>query len=298
MQTVAFGIQMLAQQTSNARLQTVPGAASSLRRFFIPREHGSWGMWLLPLLTGAAVGAQCTDKDCVLPVVWFLVAVLSAFVAYQPLEVLLSLSPIRMRTLAERRWIILWIVACLAIGFISLLQLLRLGRGGIVWFALVAALCFDIRWIFGSTRAFRVSKQVLGALALTSTATGAYYAATGELNHTAMFLWLAFWLFSNVQIEFVQLCIRTANAQSRRNKLLAGRVLLISYAGLFLAAIVASLAGFTPALLSLCLVPALLRIGLWFFKAPRKINFHRLGVAELFQSILFAVLLTVVFISQ
>ena len=290
---------MLAQQTSHARLQTFgPAASLPMRRFFIPREHGSWGMWLLPLLTGAAVGAECTEERCVLPIVWFLAAVLSAFLAYQPLEVLLSLSPLRARTVAERKWIILWIVACLAIGFTSLVQLSRLERGGIIWFALVAVLCFDARWIFGRTRAFRVSKQVMGALALTSTATGAFYAATGELSRTAMFLWLAFWLFSIAQIEFVQLCIRTANAQSRWNKLLAGRVVLISHAGLFLAAIMASLAGFTPALLGISLVPSLIRIGLWLFKTPRKINFHRLGFSELSQSILFAALLAAVFIFQ
>jgi YwiC-like protein len=290
---------MPAQQTSHARPQTaVPAASLPMRRFFIPREHGSWGMWLLPLLTGAAVGAECTEEKCILPVAWFLIAALSAFLAYQPLEVLLSLSPLRTRKAAERKWIILWIVVCLVIGFTSLIQLSRLERGGIIWFALVAVLCFDVRWIFGRTRAFRVSKQVMGALALTSTATGAYYAATGELGRTAMCLWLAFWLFSAAQIEFVQLCIRTASAQSRWNKLLAGRIVLVSYAGLFLAAIVAGLTGFTPALLGLCLVPSLIRIGLWFLKSPRKINFHRLGLVELSQSILFAALLAAVFISQ
>ena len=107
---------MLAQQTCHAQLQTVgPAASLPMRRFFIPREHGSWGMWLLPLLTGAAVGAGCTEESCVLPVVWFLAAVLSAFLAYQPLEVLLALSPLRARTKRSGVFIAIWVLE-LAIG--------------------------------------------------------------------------------------------------------------------------------------------------------------------------------------
>ena len=179
------------------------------------------------------------------------------------------------------------------VALLSLNRLSHLGRSDVIWFAILGGLCFVARWIFGTTRAFRTSKQVMGALALTSTAAGAYYMATGSIDREGLLLWFAFWLFSAAQIEFVQLCIRTANAKSRAQKLSGGRTVLILHLSLVLAAIVISLARFTPVLFSLPFLPALIRIVLWASRPPQKINFHHLGFAELFQSVIFTALVTV-----
>lgn len=283
---------MLAQQNAHIALtQTTP--APSLRKIFMPREHGSWGMWLLPLLSGAAVGSQVANGRHPLAIVWFLVLSASAFLAYQPLEVLLALSPLRARTTRERSFIAIWTLCCGMLAVASLNRLSHLGRSDVIWFAILGGLCFLARWIFGNARAFRVSKQVMGALALTSTAAGAYYIATGSIGREGLILWFAFWLFSAAQIEFVQLCIRTANAKSRAQKLSSGRTVLIFHVSLVLAAIVLTLARFTPVLFILVFVPALIRLVLWVSRPPQKINFHHLGFAELFQSIIFTALVTI-----
>jgi hypothetical protein len=283
---------MLAQQNAHIALtQTTP--APSLRKIFIPREHGSWGMWLLPLLSGAAVGSQVAHGGHPLAIVWFLVLSVSAFLAYQPLEVLLALSPLRARTPRERSFIAIWVLGCAMLAFLSLNRLSQLGRSDVIWFAILGGLCFLARWIFGNARAFRVSKQVMGALALTSTAAGAYYVAAGAIGREGLLLWFAFWLFSAAQIEFVQLCIRTANAKSRAQKLSSARTVLIFHVSLVLAAIALTLARFTPVLFILVFVPPLIRIVLWASRSPQKINFHHLGFAELFQSVIFTALVTI-----
>ena len=75
--------------------------------------------------------------------------------------------------------------------------------------------------------------QVIGAIGLTSTAAGAYYVTTGQLDRIAIALWLANWLFAGNQIHFVQLRIRSSRAElsTKSCKLglpfLAGQVVLL-----------------------------------------------------------------------
>lgn len=269
---------------------------SAIRKILVPREHGSWGIWLVPLVSGALIGAKGASAGASLPVIWFLIASASAYLSYQPLEVLLGLSPLRVRTSREHNVALAWILSCLLLGSVSLVELVRLGRMKIIWFAVLGGACFAIRWLFGKTRAYRTSKQVMGALALTSTAAGSYYVAGGTINKTALLLWLAYWLFSAAQIEFVQLCIRTSSAKSSHQKFLAGRTVLAFHILLLLAAVAVSFGGLAPALFCAAFVPALMRVVLWVREAPRKINFRSLGFAELFQNLLFAAITTIAFV--
>ncbi len=69
--------------------------------FFLPREHGAWGMLLVPLAVGAAAGNPPWDR-----LVWillFAVAALSLFCLRTPVEAALGLSPIRPQNDGERR---------------------------------------------------------------------------------------------------------------------------------------------------------------------------------------------------
>jgi len=283
-----------AERAATANLLTFPQA--QMRKILVPREHGSWGMWLLPLFSGAFVGLASATQDAALPVFWFCVAAAAAFLAYQPLETLLGLSPLRARTSAERNLAILWVGATIALGSYSILRLVQLGRGRVLWFAAVGLACFGVRWAFGKTRAFRASKQIMGAMGLTAAAAGAYYVTTGKLDATAFSLWIASWLFAAGQIEFVQLCIRTTTATSRAQKMRAGSMVFLFHLILVAMAVIAAQANLAPAWLALAFVPALLRMIVWGATRPRKINFQALGFAELFQNILFACLLAEAFL--
>ena len=257
-------------------------------------------MWLVPLLSGALVGARFASlhnsANPALPIFWFLMASTSVFLVYQPLEVLLGLSLLRVHTPHERKLTALWILGCSALGVVSLVLLMRSGRRGILWLAGLGAVCFAMRWIFGNNRTLRVSKQVIGALALTSTAAGSYYVATGAISREGLLLWVAFWVFSSTQIEFVQLCIRTANANSPAQKFKAGRAILLLHIFLFLAAIVATVSGQAPLLFCIAFLPSLVRFIVWIGKPRQKINFRSVGFSELFQNLLFATITTVAFV--
>src|SRR5690349_4312125 len=81
----------------------MPAAARSSRLFHIvfPREHGAWGMLLVPLLTGGLIGLRNGQG---IPLLVALVGCsVALFCARTPLEALAGASPIRARNASERR---------------------------------------------------------------------------------------------------------------------------------------------------------------------------------------------------
>ena len=63
---------MIAPNTDTMAVQR-----TRMRALIIPREHGAWGLLLVPLLTGMAAGI--TSADQIWPSLMFSVAALSLF---------------------------------------------------------------------------------------------------------------------------------------------------------------------------------------------------------------------------
>src|SRR5438270_10221971 len=187
-------------------------------RLLLPREHGSWALWILPLISGAVAGCISRPGAALAPALWFSSVAMAAFLIHQPLESLLGLSLLKVRSLREQRVAAVWVAGWTMIAVLGLARLLQMHRGLIFALGLVALACFGLAARFGHARSLRVSKQFVGAVGLTSTAAGAYYATTGGFSQTALLLWLAFWIFAAGQIEYVQLRLRTARMTTRAGK--------------------------------------------------------------------------------
>ena len=281
-------------------LQSLPAEGGERRGFWrlvIPREHGSWGLWLLPLLAGAAVGLARSGSAGNLPAaIWFLLAATFAFLAHQPLEALLGRSLIKPRTVRERNLALLWTIALLAVAALVLAWIVTHGYPLLLWLALVAACLFAIRITFGKARSLRATGQIVGTMGLTTTAPGAYYTNTGSIDFTAILLWLASWLFAAAQIDYVQLRIHTANARFLRQKLAAGWTVYLLHLALLVASSVAALYGRIPALMVVAFVPSALRLLAWTLAPSQRLRVHRLGVTELIQGVVFNFLLAAAFV--
>ncbi len=251
---------------------------------------------MFPLISGGVVGYVSGPHTSAIPAVWLCLAAVSAFLIYQPLEILLGLSLLRARSRRQERIVIFWVMALTIVAACSVLELVRLQRILVLVFGLVALICFGVRTMFGRSRTLRVPKQLIGALGLSSTAAGAYYATTGRMNSTALVLWLASWLFAVSQIEYVQLRLRTAQVRDRRQK--ARDSLEVCFLHLLMTggAIAAGLASAVPLLLGLAFIPAIMRLGVWVACPWRPLNLHNLGFSELFQGVLFNVLLAAAFL--
>jgi hypothetical protein len=213
---------------------------STRRRVLIfPREHGAWGLLLVPLVTGAAVGLWSGGQ--ILPLVPLTIAALALFWLRTPVESWLGTAPMRAQPGAELRLVRRTVAALAAVSLMAVVWLFWGARNwDLAWIGAGAAIAFLSQALLKKAwRSARTAAQMIGAAGLTATAPAAYYAATGHWSSAAWTLWIANFLFAANQIHFVQLRIHTPRAATRAEKVSAGRGFL---AGQFLLMIAIGLA--------------------------------------------------------
>ena len=254
-----------------------------------PREHGAWGMLLVPLATGAIVGEL--RGGTVAPVLLFLAAALALFCLRTPVEALLGASAVRAQKGTERQWVVLGAAIYSAIAAVTLGILFRHGNRGLLLLGAAAAASFGVQaGLRKLGRSTRTSSQVLGAIGLTSTAAGAYYVTTGHLDARALALWFANWLFAANQILFVQLRLHAAKVEGIGHRFAAGWHALLGLGITIVLLFGAFEAGTLPRRAVLAYHPMILRNLWWYFQKPRPLNVHRLGVRELISAVVFGVI--------
>ncbi len=273
---------------------TIPQKARR-RALVVPREHGAWGMLLVPLVTGAAVGLLAGGR--VAPVLLLTTAVMALFWLRTPVESWLGSSRVRVQTKQERQLVRGVTLPLAAIAVVSMSALFWQGKNhDLIWLGMAAGAAFAAQMFLKRIgRTTRMAAEVVGALALTSTAPAAYCVATGRLDARAWALWLVNWLFAADQIHFVWLRIRGARAAGLREKFSVGWSFLAGQ--IFLGGILALACYFSwlPELTLIAFGPVLFRGFVWFAKKPQPIVVRRLGWTELAHAVAFGVLLTTSF---
>ena len=256
-----------------------------------PREHGAWGLLLVPLTTGGAVGLLSGGSS--LPLMAFTVAALTLLWLRTPVENWLGTGLLRAQTQHERRSVGITIVLLAAVAVSALASLFWDGRHpALVPLGLVAAGAFVGQGLLRKLgRQTRMLSQIVGTLGLTITAPAAYYVVTGELNREAWALWLANFLFAGDQVHFVQLRIHSARLVTGREKLRRGRTFLLGQMLLAVILILAWRSYLLPGLAGLAFVPLLVRGATWFFESQQTLVVRRLGWTELAHAVVFGGLL-------
>jgi len=272
-----------------SELHTLHGAR--MRSFVLPREHGAWGILLIPLVSGGWIGYEGGAR--IAPLLLFAVAALALFCLRTPAEIWLETSPLRAQTAAEKRTVLLSIGVYASLAATALFVLIWRERAALllVLGAAVAALFVAQGILKKLSRRNRMLAQLVGALGLTSTAAGAYYVVTGNLDATAMVVWGLNWLFAANQIHFVQLRIRAARAATLAEKLNEGRRFLAGEALTVLILLLAWRLGGLPGAAAWAFGPVLARGLVWFFRQPTPLGIHRLGFSELAHALTFGALL-------
>jgi hypothetical protein len=262
------------------------------RALVVPREHGAWGMLLVPLVTGAAVGLL--GGGHVVPVLLLTTAVLALFWLRTPVESWLGTGAVRVQTRQELQLVRGIILPLATVAAVSLSALFWYGNNrGLIWLGVLAGAAFVAQMFLKRMgRTTRMAAEVVGALALTLTAPAAYCVATGRLDARAWALWLVNWLFAADQIHFVWLRIRGARAVGLRQKFTVGWSFLAG--NIILGGMLALACHFSwlSALTLIAFAPVLFRGLVWFAKKPQPIVVRRLGWTELAHALVFGVLLT------
>lgn len=269
---------------------------SRARALILPREHGAWGLLLVPLLTGAVVGVASGRQ--LWPLLLFTLAALCLFWLRTPVEGLLGWGPIVARTAEERRTAIIASVVLSLMSAACLAGLMWRGHHvALLLIGSIAALAFVLQVVLRRLGRFtRMASQLAGAIGLTGTASAAYYVASGTLDSRGLTLWIANWLFASNQIHFVQLRIHASRAVSFSDKLARGRVFLFLQFLLLTVLIVASLWRLVPVLISVAYLPVLVRGTQWFFHGQQPLDVKKLGWSEMKQGVTFGILLTIAFL--
>jgi YwiC-like protein len=256
-----------------------------------PREHGAWGILLVPLVTGASVGLLAGGRAW--PLAPLSIAVLALFWLRTPVESWIGTAPARARTPAELELVRNAALALAAVSGAALIWLFWGGRNrALLWIGATAATAFIVQAIVRQAwRSARMAAQMVGAAGLTAVAPAAYYVVTSHLNGAAWSLWIANLLFAANQIQFVQLRIRAAHAMKPNGKLSIGRGFLggqIILMALLAAACANRLFGWYAAM---AFLPVLFRGFAWFAAASEPLAIRTLGRRELIHAGVFGVLL-------
>jgi hypothetical protein len=223
----------------------------------------------------------------------FAIAVFALFCARTPAEILLGISPLHAQTTAERRRVRAVFSAFTGVALLTLTGLLWDGRNnGLLWLGAVCGVLFLWQSLLRRCgRQERVAAQLVGSLGLTASAAGAYYVASGHLNLVMLALWITNWMFVGNQVQFVQLRIRGARLQNRRQKFGAGRVFFASQFMMILMLGCAARLGMLPGTVIAAFLPVFVRGLVWFFRRPQPLRIHYLGLTELGHALVFGVLL-------
>ena len=256
----------------------------------IPREHGAWGLLLVPMVTGAGIALR--ESSNFFPFVFLLTAALTLFWLRTPLESLLGTSAMRAQTSEERREVGFVVAYLAAVAALALSMLLWVGHNPLLWpLGAAAVAAFVAQALLKKLgRRARMLSEIVGTIGLTSSAPAAYYVITGKFGATAWMLWLANLIFAGNQIHYVQLRIHTARVEGLREKLVRGWGFAIGQALMTLAVTVACLGGLIPAVASLAFAPVMFRGWFYFIQKPAPLVVRRLGWNELSQAIAFCIL--------
>lgn len=265
------------------------------RALIVPREHGAWGLLLVPMVTAAGVAFR--QNTNVFPFVLLLTAALSLFWLRTPLESLLGISAMRAETKEERGSVAFVVLYLAIVAVLASSMLLWAGQNPLLWLIGAAAgVAFVAQAVLRKMgRHTRMLSEIVGTIGLTASAPAVYYVITGKFGITGWMLWLANLMFAGNQIHYVQIRIHTCKLSGLHAKLARARTFALGQ--LAMAAVLGATCwlGWMPWLVLLAFVPLLLRGFYYFVQKPAPLRVRRLGWNELAQAIVFCVLFIMTF---
>jgi hypothetical protein len=168
----------------------------------LPKEHGAWGMVLLPALAGLAVAGVGSGAG------WLaLVMVFFAYVSRAPIEAVAK----GRRGPETWRWLLLYLgIAGLCAAGLAFGLLRTAWLTAAVWALPVALLTV----LFAAAKRNRdVVNELAGAVALPIGGAVTYAAAANQSDATALGLWLSFALYNALSVPYVRTWVMARRAQ-------------------------------------------------------------------------------------
>jgi hypothetical protein len=261
----------------------------------VPREHGAWGLLLVPMVTGAGIAFR--ESHHVAPLLFLLIGALALFWLRTPLESLLGTAAMRAQTRDERRTVAIAIACIGAVAVFALGALLWSRQNPLLWLIGGAAgIAFVAQALLKKLgRRARMLSEIVGTVGLTAAAPAAYYVVTGKFGVAAWVVWAANLIFAGDQIHYVQLRIHSARVEGFRAKLRRGWAFAAGQALMTAALTLACLFRIIPPIASVAFSPLLFRGWFYFIEKPAPLVVRKLGWNELTHAVAFCVLFIATF---
>jgi len=248
----------------------------------LPKEHGAWAMFYVPLVVGAVVAASFSWRLALLA--------LSATFLFIARESLVVWWRARQRGRPQREAQLRLLIYCglAAVFGAPLVFVYRL-----VWlipFAVVAVILLAVNMKQAEQLDERtIIGEILAIIGMTMTAPAAYYVARGEWHGSALWLWALNALYFTSSVFYVKLRVLTAHARTDEMRRQIRRRCALYHGFLLGALVVFTLTGNVNLLAVIAFAPALGR-AFWHLVNPAgQLNLRRVGVLEIVYSLVFLV---------
>lgn len=255
----------------------------SLRsRLKLPKEHGAWAMLYVPFVLGVIVAGRVNW-----PVLLLLLSTTAMFISRESLLVWRR-ARVRGRDNAEAgKMLLLYSALTTAFGAplilpFKLFWLIPLGLMG-------AALLLINSEQATQLEERALSSEVMAIGGLTLTAPAAYYAASGQWNLTAFWLWLLSMLYFAGSVFYIKLRIYRLNPRKQAEQRQAWRSCAVYHSSLIVALVALIFAGSLSLFALIAFAPALARTFLGMFNPRTKVNLTRAGILEIAYSLVFLI---------
>jgi len=264
----------------------------------IPKEHGSWAMFMVPLLLGFIIASTWQWSSLVL-----IVAALGFFLVRYPLALLVKTRN-RKRTNSDKAHLWRW---TLIYGGLTVLSGAWLVLVRQLWWLIPLAIFGGLLlgfhlWLVSRRQEMSVVGELAGIVGLALGAPMAYYTATGQLDNTAAVLWLVNALYFGGTVFYIKLKVRQQPRQPApphfSERLVKAKACL-TYQTIALSLVILLVTlQYAPLLAPLALLPATVKVvwGAWQWQDKTSLSLMRLGLIETFHAIAFAVLMVIVFL--
>ena len=261
----------------------------------LPKEHGSWAMFAVPLIIGLIVAAQWQWRS-----IWLIASALGLFLMRFPIDTLIKT---RKRPTADRAGLIRWAAIYGSMAVLCGLWLIVFDRlYALIGLGLIgAALLMYHGWLVERRREMSVRGELAGICGLALGAPLAYYVATGMLDGIALGLWIVNALYFGGTVFYIKLKVRQQPkepAPDRVSERLLKAKACLSYQSVVLMLVIVLVAGHRlPALAVLAFVPMTVKVlyGVTRWQDRQSLSLPRLGLIEVFHSIVFAMLIIAAF---
>jgi hypothetical protein len=261
----------------------------------LPKEHGSWAMFAMPLIIGCAVAAQWQWRSILL-----IAAALGLFLVRFPIDTLIKT---RKRPQADRAGLIRWAIVYGSIAAIGGGWLIVIER--LYWLiplgVLSAVLLAYHWWLVERRQEMSARGELAGIFGLALGAPLAYYASMGVIDATAVGLWIVNALYFGGTVFYIKLKVRQQPkepAPDRVSERLVKAKACLTYQSVALTLIILLVAvERLPALALLAFVPMTMKVlyGATRWQDRKSLSLPRLGVIEIIHSVTFAVLIIAAF---